>query len=61
MKAGCAPNRPLKHKKPQFSLGKTEVRSRSGCELPGLLGFKILPLGPLLIQNGLAKRSISAI
>ena len=28
-------NEPLKHTNPQFSIGKTEVRSRAGCAAAG--------------------------
>ena len=54
MKAGWAANRSLKHNKPQFSPGKTEVRSRGGWSGPGLPGSKIHPLWPLLAQNSVA-------
>ena len=60
MKPGWDANGSLKHNKPQFSLGKTEVRSRSGCQVPCLPGSKIHPLCPLLAQNSVAKRSIPA-
>ena len=53
------PIRPLKHKKPRFSPGKTEVRSRCGCAAQCLPGSKIHPLWPLLAQNSVAKRSTS--
>ena len=46
--------------KPQFSICKTEARSRSGRLVPCLPGSKIHPLGPLLAQNSVAKRSIPA-
>ena len=53
-------NSTRKHKKPQFSIGKAEVRSRSGCEVPCLHGSKIHPLWPSLAQNSVTKRSIPA-
>ena len=49
-------NRPLKHSKPHFPLGKTEVRSRIGWNVPGLPGPKIHNVGPLLVQKNVAKR-----
>ena len=58
--AGCVSNPPLKHKKPKFSFAKTEVRSRSLCEVPCLPGSKIHPLWPSLAQNSVAKRSMPA-
>ena len=60
MKPTPTANRPLKHNKPEFSLGKTEVRSRILCDAPCLPGSKIHPLCPLLGQNSVAKRSIPA-
>ena len=50
-------NSARKHNKPQFSLGKTEVRSRCGCAAPCLPGSKIHNLGTLLVQNSVANKA----
>ena len=61
MKPSPTANEPLKHTKPEFSLGKTEVRSRGGWPGPCLPGSKIHSMWPSLAQNSVAKRSIPAI
>ena len=44
-------NRPLKHHKPQFYQGKTDLTRRSDCSAGALLGSKIHHVGSFLAQN----------
>ena len=53
-------NPPLKHKNHQFYIGKTEVRSRILWPGGALLGTKIHPVGPVLIQFNAAKQAFPA-
>ena len=54
------PNQLLKHTNPQFYIRKTEVRSRILWRAGGLLGTKIHPVGPFLIQFNAAKQAFPA-
>ena len=46
-----APNRTLKHTNPQFYIGNTDLTRRKLCGVGALLGTKIHPVGPSLVQN----------
>ena len=54
-------NRTLKHTKPQFSLGKTEVRSRSVCTAGAFLGSKIASVCHPGARQIIANNTISGI
>ena len=53
-------NRLLKHTNPQFYMGKTEVRSRSGWEAGPSWAPKFHPVGPFLIHFNVAKQAFPA-
>ena len=60
MNPTSAPNRPLKHKNPQFYMGNTEVTRRCDCPGGALLGTKIHLVGPFLTQFNVAKQAFPA-
>ena len=53
-------NPPLKHTKPQFYIGNTDLTRRILCSGGALLGTKIHPVGPLLTQFSAAKQAFPA-
>ena len=53
-------NRLLKHTKPQFYMGNTDLTRRLLCPGGALLGTKIHPVGPFLIQFNVAKQAFPA-
>ena len=50
----------LKHTNPQFYMGNTDLTRRCDWSGGALLGTKIHPVGPLLIQFNVAKQAFPA-
>ena len=55
-----AANEPLKHNRPQFYIGNTEVTRRSDWSGGALLGTKMHPVGPSLTHFNVAKQAFPA-
>ena len=60
MNPSSVANEPLKHKNPQFYIGKTEVRSMILCNAGPYWGPKIHPVGPFLNQCNAQKQAFPA-
>ena len=54
------PNELLKHTKPQFYIGNTDLTRRFLCDAGALLDTKIHPVAPFLTQFDVAKQAFPA-